>query len=82
MKFFRARLRGAPLKKHHPVSASRLWHSEEWLAVELASSVDVAPRWPHREGYLHGCHHHLDGLVTRCRSCQDRARSIVDLRVG
>ena len=65
-----------------PVAAARLWHSEGWLAFELAGSVDVVHRHPPREGYRSGCHHHLDGLVTLCRGCEQKARTSIDLRAG
>ena len=62
-----------------PVTAARLWHSNEWWAYQLACSVDVVHRssWP-PEGYLTGCHHHLDLLETRCRRCAQE-RVLVDL---
>ena len=62
-----------------PMTSAQLWRSEEWLSVQLACSVDVVHRMPPAQGYRSGCHHHLDGLVTLCRRCQDRARMTIDL---
>ena len=63
----------SPLTKlsHRPISAA-----------QLACSVDVVHRMPPAQSYRTGCHHHLDGLVTLCRRCQDRARMTVDLRTA
>lgn len=65
-----------------PMTSAQLWRSEEWLSVQLACSVDVVHRMPPAQGYRSGCHHHLDGLVTLCRRCQDRARMTIDLRTA
>ena len=66
-----------------PVQAATLWRSEEWLALQLAASVDVVPRSrSSRYGYHSGCHHHLDELVTVCRGCQEARRTTIDLRAG
>lgn len=65
-----------------PVASATLWRSQEWMALQLAFSVDVVQRRPNPSGYRSGCHNHLTELVTLCHRCQDRARHEVDLRTG
>ena len=65
-----------------PMEAAELWRSQEWMALQLACSVDVHHRMLPPQGYRSGCHNHIDGLVTLCRQWQERARSTVDLRTG
>jgi len=62
--------------------AAELWRSQEWLALQLAFSVDVVHRMPPVQSYRSGCHNHQRGLVTLCRRCQDRTRSSIDLRTA
>lgn len=65
-----------------PVDAARLWVQVDWMAFELACSVEAEHRQWTPQGYRSGCHHHLDGLVTRCRSCVDRAVATQPRRAG
>jgi hypothetical protein len=53
-----------------PVEAARLWHSPEWWAFELGCSVEVVRTSMPTGDYRSGCHHHMDGLETRCRRHQ------------
>jgi len=53
-----------------PVEAAELWHSPEWWAFELACSVEVVRSSGVAGDYRLGCHHHMDGLETRCREHQ------------
>ena len=53
-----------------PVEAAELWHSPEWWAFELACSVEVVRTSGVAGDYRLGCHHHMDGLETRCREHQ------------